>query len=244
MEPLTAREYRARGGVYPRGRGEGWTRYRELIGPPLGDDEPLSQLVRFPGPAALRRMLREDAPLTLHREGFDCVFVGDPEAIWAWEGVAAMGAVSLLDPWPLSPLRARGVDGFLIDARQVVPPETTVYVPDPECCRAVGPARTWEEARELLPPDYGARVGEALARIDRYIARALRVHGVLDRLDAMAPEEAAARLGEVDLAPAVLTRPLFQQPDAVLDRLEALRPRVVPEGGGGDTPMSTITRRR
>jgi hypothetical protein len=226
MKRMTAAEYRRSGGVYPRTTGEDWRQYREFVGAPLADDEALDQLVRLPAPAVLRSMLAEDGPFTLHADGFDAVFVGDPERIWAWPGVERFGAVSLLDPWALSPIHATGFDdygAYLIDARQPIDPETAVYVPDAECCRSIGGAACWDQARELLPPDYADRLAGALARLDAYIAELAELTPTLDRLAELAEPAREELLAELGLAPDCLDRPLFQWPDAQAARLDRLR---------------------
>lgn len=159
--------------MYPSGASAAWTSYRAHVAGPLADDEALTSLARFPEPAALRRLLREGTPVPLHDPAFDAMFVGRPSRIWDWPGVREMGAVLLLDPWPLSPLKASVHDALIVDARAPVPPERTIYVPDPECAALAEGCETFAEARARMPADWRRRLDAALARIDAHIAKAL-----------------------------------------------------------------------
>lgn len=222
MRAITAREHRERGGTYPAPDWASWSAYRELVAGPLGEDDALGALARFPGPAALRRLLREGTPVALHPPERDAMFAGLPERIWAWPGVREMGAVILLDPWPLSPLRARGPEGYVVGARTPPPEGSTIYVPDEECARAAAPCETFAEARARMPSDWRERLDAALARIDAYVDEVAALSRALDALGALPTEERAVRLAERGLAPEDLERPVFLAPPEARERLRGL----------------------
>ena len=209
MRRTTLAEYIERGGSIPQ---RVPASYASLRGAPLADGDAFEALARMPGPGALWRLLAEDAPFSLHADGFDAAFVGELDEIWSWPGAREFGVVVLLDPLALGPVRALEFDGYIVDATVAIPRDGTVFAPDPETAQAVAPASDWPEARTLLPHDYKQRITESLRRIERYMDDASSVASLLE---ASQPDALAGW----DLDGFEPGLPLFRQPDDVRSRL-------------------------
>ena len=133
---------------------------------------PPRMLLRFPGPLALQRVLAGERP-TLHHADAPRVFLGD-DRLWDWPGVREFGALAILDADRFAPV-PHGIDGWFTCAVRPLGPDDALYVPDPECARAVSGARTARTARRRLPDEYGTRVERARAAMADYDALAARI---------------------------------------------------------------------
>lgn len=188
--------------------------YSEYRGEALVRTPEVSALARMPGPGPLWNLLVNNAAPVLHAEGFDSAFVDTLEAIWEWPGADEFGVIVLLRPFELNPVHGITVGGYIVDVSGL-DPDATVYASDREVARAVAPATSWQEARELLPDDYKGRLESAVARIERYMDTADALRPLMEAIDCgavHAPEGAGYQPGV----------PLFKQTQEAQRRLSEL----------------------